>query len=391
MDIKKLYAEKELERVPQHSTLVRKTRLISIAIKAVMLLVLVGSLFGYSVQASPRVHAASLDPTPVTSNPFSGPPNCTWWAWQHLHDTAGIDLQVTGNAGDWANELQNDGAFAAWSESSQSWVQVQLNTQPMSIGDIVVVPQGDKKYAFTNDGHVAFVEQIGNDGTFQASAQDYNPPRDTYSTTWNTQDLQAHQNGGARFIHIIGGTSGGNSGPVSIPTNEAGHVMAATADNVVLDSNGNRIPARCNGTNVGGNAVLPAGFDVVILDDSKSYQLNGRTYVYVAMPDWCEPNLDFSDPSAVADGTGAVAYAPLDALSEIYSVQPSVSGADWRDGWDPTSGSQDASYSGGPLQSKDANLYAWWNGSAWQPRWWHVVDSNGNDASVYGRDWMKAS
>lgn len=391
MEIKKLNAETELERVQQHRTLVRKMRLNNYTIKAVILFVLVGGLFGYSFRTSPKAHAASLNPTPTTSNPFPGPPNCTWWAWQHLHDVAGVDLQVNGNAGDWANELQSEGGFAAWSEPSHSWIQVQLNTAPTSTGDIVVVPHGDGKYAYTDDGHVAYVEQIRSDGTFLASAQDYDPARDTYPSTWNTQDLQTHQNGAARFIHIVGGTSNRNSSPVATPTNKAGHVMAATADNVVLDSNGNRIPARCNGVNVGGNAVLPTGYDVVVLDDSKSYQFNNRIYVYVAMPDACEPGYDFSDPSAIAGGSGAVGYAPLDALSEIHSVQPGVSGADWRDGWDPTSGSQDASYSDGPLQSKDANLYAWWDGSAWQPRWWHVVDSNGNDASVYGRDWTQAS
>ncbi|HVB23412.1 MAG TPA: CHAP domain-containing protein [Ktedonobacteraceae bacterium] len=176
----------------------------------IVIIVICSTLLLISNSAMQVVHAATKranDPGPtITSNPFQGPPNCTWYAWQQLHNTEGIDLQVNGNAGDWANEIQNKQPYAAWAVTSQSWVQVQLNTTPV-VGDIVVVPYADGKYAFTSDGHVGYVEQLLGGGNFNVSAQDFGASYGTYTTMWNLQDLQAHQNGAARFIHIVSGSS----------------------------------------------------------------------------------------------------------------------------------------------------------------------------------------
>lgn len=46
----------------------------------------------------------------ISTNNFPGQPNCTWYAWQRVHDVEHIDLQVHGNAGDWIREVTLAGA-----------------------------------------------------------------------------------------------------------------------------------------------------------------------------------------------------------------------------------------------------------------------------------------
>lgn len=137
----------------------------------------------------------------MTTNLFPGPPNCTWYAWQRVHNTEHIDLQARHNAGDWIKDIEALGAHAAWSEDTESWVPVELTTTP-AVGDLVVVPHGDGVYAYGDEGHVAYVEQVLTSDAFVASAQDYYPARSTYQSTWSLSQLQHLQHGDARFIHL---------------------------------------------------------------------------------------------------------------------------------------------------------------------------------------------
>lgn len=170
----------------------------------VMLVTVSGTLATYF---GPSKIAYAAGPTPITNNVFPGPYNCTRYAWQRLHNTSGIDLQfymsdgMKGNAGNWVTTLSSRMAYAAWSERTSSWMQIQFNTAP-SVGNIVVVPYKDGIYANTSAGHVAYVEELLANGDFLTSAQDWSD-HPTYTSVWNLQNLQTHQHGAARFIHII--------------------------------------------------------------------------------------------------------------------------------------------------------------------------------------------
>ncbi|GEM_PF-6565182 len=50
---------------------------------------------------------AHADSPLITSNPYTGPygsPDCTWYGWQRLHDTQGIDLQFVASPSDWTTD-----------------------------------------------------------------------------------------------------------------------------------------------------------------------------------------------------------------------------------------------------------------------------------------------
>lgn len=147
----------------------------------------------------------------ITSNPYSvnyGPPDCTWYAWQRLHDVEGIDFQFAPAAAGWLTDAPKTNAF--WSERTQSYIQVQLNLTPVA-GDIMVLPV-PSKYAYP--AHVAFVEaELDGNGNFQVSEQnsgDTSPGYNTSPYPWvshhpqNLQDTQAAEGGQARFIHFSG-------------------------------------------------------------------------------------------------------------------------------------------------------------------------------------------
>src|SRR5579864_9486297 len=75
---------------------------------------------------------------PITTNPYQGqfgPPNCTWYAWQRLHDVEGIDAQFHDNADQWATDAQKADTF--WSEQTNRYIPAQVNTSPTP-GDIMV-------------------------------------------------------------------------------------------------------------------------------------------------------------------------------------------------------------------------------------------------------------
>jgi surface antigen len=100
-----------------------------------------------------------------------GSPDCTWYAWQRLHDALGVDMQQTGNAGDWATLALQPTAF--WWEAGHTYVPVQVNpalSAAPSPGDLVVYP--DAVAGWANPYHVAFVEDVeGN--LYQISEQSY--------------------------------------------------------------------------------------------------------------------------------------------------------------------------------------------------------------------------
>jgi hypothetical protein len=187
-------------------------------------------------------------------------------------------------------------------------------------------------------------------------------------------------------------STGSSTTSSNLPTNEAGHVLSISQTTAIVDANGNPLSPRCNGPSDGnGNAELPANWDVVA-DANTTVSPQGTPLLEVMYPDPCEPGLDFSSNQDIADGNGAVGYVAWSALSETDAIQPNPpfsSGADWRDCWDPTQ-CTDQPYpnNSDTLSAKDQPyLFAWWNGQAWDPHWWHAVDNQGNDCAVYARDW----
>jgi hypothetical protein len=147
-----------------------------------------------------------------TTNPYNvpgyGPPNCTWYAWQRLHDVEHLDLQFSANANEWINLVQEPDAV--WSETSNSYVQVQISLTPAA-GDIVVLPFAS---SWAHPYHVAFVESgLNPSGSFLVSEQsygDYSPGIHTtpypYVThaVWPLNAMQQAEQGHARFLHFPG-------------------------------------------------------------------------------------------------------------------------------------------------------------------------------------------
>jgi hypothetical protein len=179
-----------------------------------------------------------------------------------------------------------------------------------------------------------------------------------------------------------------SSSPAPVASQKAGWVFITTSTLPVLNQAGNPESARCSSQ--GGTATVPDGYNVVAVDNN-AYQIGGQTYLHVAYPDPCEPGLDYSTNSAIANGTGAVGWVAEDALVPTHVVRPqpqTKNGADWRDCWAPnTCGDAPYPNTTATLPAKDAELYAWWTGSYWDVHWWHVLDTSGKQASVYGRDW----
>jgi hypothetical protein len=175
---------------------------------------------------------------------------------------------------------------------------------------------------------------------------------------------------------------------------EAGHVLVVKTDTPILDAQGNPIAPRCQGPQNDTGAIVPAGRSVVALRDSPVPQPGSKEKVYVAYPDPCQPGNDFSHNDTIANGSGAVGYVAFSDLTEVRQVKPhpafpTTRGTAWRDCWGPTT-CGDATYpnENDILTSRDPVLYAWWTGSYWDPHWWHVLDMQGQEAAVYGRDWI---
>ncbi len=102
-------------------------------------------------------------PSLVVCNPYSalfGPPNCTWYVWQQLHDTESIDFQHAPSAGQWLESAQLPNSF--WSETTNQFVTpqfiipdvTQADTLPQP-GDVLVLPNAS---AYAHPYHVAIVE-----------------------------------------------------------------------------------------------------------------------------------------------------------------------------------------------------------------------------------------
>jgi surface antigen len=191
------------------------------------------ALLGISMRAPARAHA-----DPFTANPYTGQfgsPNCTWYAWQRLHDTEHIDLQFNADAGYWITLAEQPNA--AWSETANDYVPPQINTQPAA-GDVAVLPVAS---SWANPFHVAYVEVVNGDGTIEVSEQSYGDysagtqtqpyPYVRYKR-WNVAAMQQAERNQARFLHfgpvtpravddfeLAGGTT-----PATAPLNQAVHV-----------------------------------------------------------------------------------------------------------------------------------------------------------------------
>jgi surface antigen len=179
--------------------------------RVVTLLTILGLSLGIG---APSVGAWPHQSHVITTNPYSanyGPPNCTWYAWQRLHDVEGIDFQYAPNADQWAVQATQPQAF--WSERTHSYIQAQINTTPAA-GDIMVLPLAS---AYAHPYHVAFVE-AGPDtsGNFLVTQQSYGDTNSSHAnakpypwafpSTLNLQAVQAAEQGQARFIHFPGVT-----------------------------------------------------------------------------------------------------------------------------------------------------------------------------------------
>lgn len=180
----------------------------SLVVGRVLCAVLLGALLGVaSLLPARQAHA-----DPITSNPYTGdfgPPNCTWYAWQRLHDTEHVDLQFSADAGYWIDLAAQ--ANSAWDEPSGSYVQAQINTTPAA-GDLAVLPFAS---SWAHPFHVAYVESVSNDGTIEVSEQSYGDYSAGQSTqpypyvrhkTWNLAAMQDAEQGHARFLHFTGAT-----------------------------------------------------------------------------------------------------------------------------------------------------------------------------------------
>lgn len=208
---------------------------------------------------------------------------------------------------------------------------------------------------------------------------------------WNRvpQNWFAYNSLGTLAVIALTNTSANTA---AAPTwNEAGHVLIVVNTTEILDANQHKVSPRCNGPSDSNGATVPAQWDVMALDNSPAFQINGVPYFRVAYPDPCEPGYDFSSNSDIASGAGAVGYLSMGDMSEADAAvpNPQFGGAAWRDCWGPDQ-CGDATYPNttDTLASKDyPYLFGWWTGSYWDPHWWHVYDTSGNEAAIYGRDW----
>jgi surface antigen len=164
-----------------------------------------------AVMAIAVAHAHPLASIPTTTNPYTGrsaSPDCTWYAWQRMHDALGIDMQATADAGGWALLAHRTNEF--WWEPGQRYVPAQVNpglTSSPSPGDVVVFPDAVKRWA--NPSHVAFVEAVEPTRYYisEQSFQDYAPGPNTqpypYVThRWISLAAMRQAEPRASFIHF---------------------------------------------------------------------------------------------------------------------------------------------------------------------------------------------
>ena len=182
------------------------------------------------------------------------------------------------------------------------------------------------------------------------------------------------------------------SSPSPVASQKAGWVFITTSALPVLDQAGNPEGGRCS--QAGGTATVTAGYNVVAVDNN-AYQIGGQTYLHIAYPDPCQSGQDYSPNNTIANGTGAVGWVAENTLVSAHVVRPQPQlggGATWRNCWGPNAcGNTSYPNQTDTLPAKDAELYAWWTGSYWDVHWWHVRNTSGKEASVYGRDWGASS
>ncbi len=197
--------------------------------------------------------------------------------------------------------------------------------------------------------------------------------------------------------------NGGQSSPngvlnvpttTTLPQQEAGHVLIANSNGVPIYTL-TSAPLTCHQ-----RTSLSSGEHVVVLNNNAMENPDGQFYYWVAYPDSCERK-DFSTNTEIKNQTGAVGWIFYNILQETNGVVAMLPSADWRPCWDP-SACGDQPYNDSlksisqwtrPLVSADNNLYAWWDGSQWDPHWFHVLkpETGRHDAAVYGRDWQSVN
>ena len=149
------------------------------------------------------------NPFQLCPGPFPAGGNCVWWAWEQWH-LLGYDLPLNwGNAADWVVDAERTG--------------LPVGTEPR-VGAIAVFPRGDGVWAYSPDGHVAFVTSVSDDAsTFNVTYQNYGDPTPMYVgldypvAQINGAKFQSNQ---LRFIYF----------PTLIDTTRFAHLQGITGD-----------------------------------------------------------------------------------------------------------------------------------------------------------------
>ncbi len=131
------------------------------------------------------------NPFQLCPGPFPGGGNCVWWAWEQWH-LLGYDLPLNwGNAADWVVDAERTG--------------LPIGTEPRA-GAIAVFPRADGVWAYSPEGHVAFVTSVSDDAsTFNVTYQNYGDPTPMYiGQNYPVTQINAagFQNSQLRFIYF---------------------------------------------------------------------------------------------------------------------------------------------------------------------------------------------
>jgi surface antigen len=313
-----------------------------------------------------KLNDARAAPAPITSNPYdkvAPPPNCTWYAWQRVHDKEGVNLRVTGDASNWINAIQSDGIYTAWSPSRNAWITTQLTHTP-AIGDVVVVPKQDNEYAFSNKGHVAYVEKasIGSD-IFEVSQQDAGSrPKDTNTRYWSLSKLHKDQNGAEGFIHI--------TSTIASTTTAVGHALSqvGASHSPVIIENAN-----------GQEEIFMVGLNAQLYH--KWQNSNGSWSGWDSLGgSWPK------DPAVIRNGSGVlevfiVGNSGSDGTATLFHAwQTNASGNSWT-GWNPMAGiwpseTPSVTYNGSSeevfMRGLNAQIYHSWLASSGWTSWYSL-------------------
>ncbi len=225
--------------------LTRRKNIPRISALVVLLVLIVSAGVSLGIMRSTHAHATGSKPNVIVKNPYdrtAPPPNCTWFAWQELHDTEKIDAQFSSDAVNWLQYAQFPNAF--WSETTNSYVQIQVNnfhrvhqSQDVmpSAGDLMILPTASD---YAKPAHVAYVKTfiggtLGNVEVLEQNYGDQSLPwtKDKIKGWFDIQSSSPHgENDQGRFIHFVAG---------STQTPAVGHALpqtGATHSPVVIEN-----------------------------------------------------------------------------------------------------------------------------------------------------------